>query len=94
MNEGLSSLGIPIAFDPAEGIEGGGGFLPSSIHPSNQSRSDARRTYYDLYINRTNFHVATGQQATRILSTIGANSTLIATGVEVRISIKHCFLLG
>jgi len=84
MNDGLASLGVPIAFDPAEGITPGGGFLPSSMHPTNQSRSDARRTYYDEYIFRPNFHVATGQQVTRILSQPSANSTFIATGVEVR----------
>jgi choline dehydrogenase len=83
INEGLEVLGVPTAFDPAEGIDAGGSFLPSTIHPTNQSRSDARRAYYDPYINRTNFHVATGQQVTRILGELGVNSTFTATGVEV-----------
>jgi hypothetical protein len=84
----LNILGVPTAFDPAEGIEAGASFLATTIHPTNQSRSDARRAYYDPYINRPNFHVATGQQATRILSLAGANSTLTVTGVEVCFSVK------
>lgn len=85
--EGLNILGVPTAFDPADGTEPGASFLASSIHPTNQSRSDARRVYYDPYITRPNFHVATGQQVTRLLSAPGVNSTLNITGVEVCILI-------
>jgi choline dehydrogenase len=83
MEQGLNILGIPSAFDPAEGIKAGSNFLATSIHPTNQSRSDARRGYYDPYISRTNFHVATSQQVTRVLSAVGENSIFNATGVEV-----------
>lgn len=80
--EGFNILGVPTAFDPADGTEPGANFLASSLHPTNQSRSDARRAYYDPYIARPNFHVATGQQVTRLLSTPGVNSQLNITGVE------------
>jgi choline dehydrogenase-like flavoprotein len=83
MNPALNILGVPTAFDPAEDITPGGSFLPSTIHPTNQSRSDARRAYYDPYIYRTNFHVATSQQATRIVTEVGADGNVTITGVEV-----------
>lgn len=41
--------------------------MPTDLDPNNQTRSDARRGYYDPYIGRPNFHVMTGQQCTRIL---------------------------
>lgn len=83
MNEALNILGVPTAFDSAAGITPGGTFLPSSIHPTNQSRSDARRGYYDPFISRSNFHVATEQHVTRIVNELGTNATVTATGVEV-----------
>lgn len=83
MNEALNILGVPTAFDPAAGITAGGSFLPSTIHPTNQSRSDARRGYYDPYIHRNNFHVATSQHVTRILTTVDTGGSVTATGVEV-----------
>jgi hypothetical protein len=86
MNRALNILGVPTAFDPAAGITAGGSFLPSSIHPTNQSRSDARRAYYDPYIHRSNFHVATSQQATRIVTELGADGTVTTTGVEVHLA--------
>jgi choline dehydrogenase len=66
--DGLQELGIPILFDPNNGIAAGGMLIPNSINPDNQTRSDARTAYYDGFINtRPNFHVATGQHATRVL---------------------------
>lgn len=41
--------------------------MPTDLDPNNQTRSDARRTYFDLYANRANFHVITGQHITRVL---------------------------
>ncbi len=42
-------------------------FVPTDLDPDNQTRSDARRGYYDPYTTRSNFHVMTGQHVTRIL---------------------------
>jgi hypothetical protein len=83
MNQALNILGVPTAFDPAEGITPGGSFLPSTIHPTNQSKSKTRRACYDPYIYRPNFHVATSQRATRIVTEVGADGNVIITGVEV-----------
>ena len=53
--------------------------MPTDLDPINQTRSDARRTYYDPYSSRPNFHVITGQHVTTLLV---ANSSLNAQAVE------------
>ena len=45
----------------------GAALVPTDLDPSNQTRSDARRAYYDPYATRNNFHVITGQHVTRVL---------------------------
>ena len=65
--QSLNQLGIPTIFDPNEGLEAGAYFLPSSIDPINQTRSDARRAYFDPYSNRSNLHVLVGSQVTQVL---------------------------
>jgi len=63
----LNELGVPTVYDPDEGISAGGYFLASDIHPQNQTRSDARRAYYDPYISRKNYNVLPNSHVTRIL---------------------------
>lgn len=63
----LNYLGVPTQFDPNDGSSAGAAFIPTDLDPNNQTRSDARRTYFDPYISRPNFHVMTGQHVTRIL---------------------------
>ena len=65
--EGLNYLGVPTAFDPQDGTTAGAAFVPTDLHPQNQTRSDARRSYYDPYATRENFHVITGQHVTQLL---------------------------
>ena len=65
--EGMNSLGIPTQFDPNDGTSAGPCLAPADIDPNNQTRSDARRAYFDPVVNRENFHVITGQHVTRIL---------------------------
>ncbi|KAL8947949.1 MAG: hypothetical protein Q9222_005818 [Ikaeria aurantiellina] len=63
----LNYLGVPTEFDPNDGSSAGAAFVPTDLDPNNQTRSDARRTYYDPYVSRPNFHVITGQHVTRIM---------------------------
>jgi choline dehydrogenase-like flavoprotein len=63
----LNELGTPTIYDPDEGIAAGGYFLASDIHPVNQTRSDARRTYYDPFFARKNYNILPNATATRIL---------------------------
>jgi choline dehydrogenase len=76
----LMSLGIPEVFDPNEGLAAGGYFLPSNVDPINQTRSDARRAYYDPSASRPNLDVLANTLATRIIfnsgnTTVNFNST-------------------
>ncbi|KAL2429009.1 Dehydrogenase xptC [Exophiala dermatitidis] len=76
----LHELGIPTSAEPNEGLSAGGYFLPLDIDPNNQTRSDARRSYYDPNIARDNFNVQANSQVTRVLFEQG--DQLRATGVE------------
>ncbi|KAL9013867.1 MAG: hypothetical protein Q9173_001465 [Seirophora scorigena] len=63
-----------IKFDPNDGSSAGAAFVPTDLDPINQTRSDARRTYFDPYVSRPNFHVITGQHVTRLLiEGVGSN---------------------
>lgn len=58
----------------------GGFYLPINIHPINQTRSDARRTYYDPSAARPNLVVVANTLATRVIfnsgnTTVNFNST-------------------
>ena len=71
---GMNVLGLPTQFDPNDGTSAGPAFVPTDLDPNNQTRSDARRTYFDPYVSRDNFHVITGQHVTRVLiEGIGGN---------------------
>ncbi|MCJ1456766.1 hypothetical protein MMC28_007131 [Mycoblastus sanguinarius] len=72
---GMNLLGIPTQYDPNDGTSAGPALVPTDLEPDNQTRSDARRTYFDPYVTRSNFHVITGQHVTRILvEGVGSNS--------------------
>ena len=63
----LNELDVPTVYDPDEGIAAGGYFLAADIHPKNQTRSDARRTYYDPISGRKNYQILQNSHSTRIL---------------------------
>ncbi|MCJ1383836.1 hypothetical protein MMC17_006950 [Xylographa soralifera] len=65
--DALNHLGVPTEFDQAEGSTAGAAFVPTDLDPNNQTRSDARVTYYDPYSTRENFHVITGQHVTQLI---------------------------
>ena len=75
----MNELGLPTQFDPNDGTSAGPAFVPTDLDPNNQTRSDARRTYYDPYVSRSNFHVITGQHVTRILIEGVANNSQVST---------------
>lgn len=70
---------MPTQFDPNDGSSSGAAFIPTDIDPVNQTRSDARRAYFDPYASRPNFHVITGNQVTRILIESVGTSVTVAT---------------
>jgi choline dehydrogenase-like flavoprotein len=79
--DALNSLGVPTSVDPNDGLSAGGYFLPLSIDPNSQTRSDARTAYFDPVSSRGNLHVLANVPVTRIL--FDTANGLHATGVEV-----------
>lgn len=71
----MNLLGLPTQFDPNDGTSAGPAFVPTDLDPNNQTRSDARRTYFDPYVGRSNFHVMTGQHVTRVI-TAGVSASI------------------
>ncbi|KAF4979747.1 hypothetical protein FZEAL_4104 [Fusarium zealandicum] len=65
--DGFSELGIPIIDDPNNGTAAGAMILPSSMHPDNQTRFDAREAHFNPAFHRFNLHIATEQTATRLV---------------------------
>ncbi|OBR06394.1 Choline dehydrogenase [Colletotrichum higginsianum IMI 349063] len=62
----MEGLGISTPDD--QGCNPLGAYLTThSIDPRNQSRSSARTAHYDSILGRANLHIATGQQATKVL---------------------------
>lgn len=74
----MNILGLPTQFDPNDGTSAGPAFVPTDLDPNNQTRSDARRTYYDPYAERSNLHVITGQHVTRILIEGVSGNTVVS----------------
>jgi choline dehydrogenase-like flavoprotein len=74
------SLGIPVN-DQATGNAFGGYFCPHNLDPVNMTRSSADEAYYETAAQRSNFHLITGQQATRIL-TENQNGKVKVVGIE------------
>ncbi|KAF2459030.1 choline dehydrogenase [Lineolata rhizophorae] len=65
--DGLNALGVPTAFDPNAGTIAGASFLPINVHPTNMTRVDAKRAYYEPFANRDNLYVSTGQRVTKLV---------------------------
>ena len=64
--QALSALGVPTAGDVNAGTAGIT-YLPLDLDPIAQTRSTARRAYYDSAASRPNLYVSTGQTVTRVL---------------------------
>lgn len=76
----LVSMGLPHVLDPANGTNIGVSFVPSTINPSNGSRSDSNFGYITPY-PRTNLVILTGYQVTKINWNSTAAGAAIAGGV-------------
>ena len=84
--QALDYLNIATCYDPDQGGCAGSYYLPSSMDPNNQTRSDARRAYHDIAAGRPNYHVIANAQVSRVLfdgNSARAGQFLHAIGVEV-----------
>ncbi|KAJ4265004.1 hypothetical protein NW762_005247 [Fusarium torreyae] len=82
--DGFAELGLPLIHDVNNGTAAGAMILPSSIHPDNQTRFDAREAHFNPTSHRYNLHIATNQTITKLVldnSTL-YNSTRRVVGVE------------
>ncbi|KAK2072440.1 hypothetical protein P8C59_006796 [Phyllachora maydis] len=78
--QGMAQTGARVRGDLNAGDAVGAIFSPSSMSAQNQSRSDARTSYWDPVAGRPNLHLAPGQTVTRLL--MAPNASAEAHGVE------------
>ncbi|KZM28149.1 uncharacterized protein EKO05_0005836 [Ascochyta rabiei] len=67
MWEAWRAGGYPTPKEHAAGDAVGALWVPTSLDPKTQTRSDARRTYYDSVKSRPNLKLVTGVEATEVL---------------------------
>lgn len=65
--EAFRSAGYPTPREHASGDAVGALWVPTSLEPKTQTRSDARRTYYDSVKTRSNQKLVTGVEANEVL---------------------------
>ncbi|KAF5975699.1 alcohol oxidase [Fusarium coicis] len=82
--DGFAELGLPIIGDVNNGTAAGAMILPSSMHPDNQTRFDAREAHFNSVSSRYNLHIATNQTVTQLVldSDSAYNSSQRVMGVE------------
>jgi hypothetical protein len=84
--DSLASFDIPTCGDPNDGSCAGSYFIPSSMDPQAQTRSDARLAYHDKAAQRPNYHLMTSTRVSRIVfenKSRGQGANLNARGVGV-----------
>ncbi|TVY89398.1 Dehydrogenase [Lachnellula willkommii] len=75
--DALTGLGIKISNDGGSGSAYGFFWGPTSLDPSKETRSSARFGPYEVAKNRTNFHLLSSQQVTKLI--------LDSSGPEIKI---------
>lgn len=79
----VSNTGTPINDDPDAGDNWGAYLATSAINAQNWQRSSSRTGYLDpIDTERTNIHVLTGHQATKVLLDTSDPNNVKATGVQ------------
>lgn len=79
----VSNTGTPINDDPDAGDNWGAYLATSAINAQNWHRSSSRTGYLDpIDTERTNIHVLTGHQATKVLLDTSDPNSVKATGVQ------------
>lgn len=81
--EAVAAMGIPINADPDSGESWGAFLATSAIDADNWYRSSSRTGYLDpIDTERSNIHVLTGHQVTKVLFDTSDASSVTATGVQ------------
>ncbi|GAB7338874.1 hypothetical protein MBLNU457_5560t1 [Dothideomycetes sp. NU457] len=71
--DALSELGIPASVDPNAGTVAGAAFMPLDLDPFNQTRSTARKAYYDPGDFSTGSGNASAQDSTSVYNATGTS---------------------
>ncbi|KAF7898984.1 uncharacterized protein EAF01_008197 [Botrytis porri] len=77
----MKYLGIRKVFDSLNGDTYGALWNPQSLDPDTKTRSNSRTAYWDSASNRTNLHLLTGHQVTKLI-TKATNEGITIIGVE------------
>ena len=98
MWEAFRSEGYPTPKEHASGDAVGATWIPTSIEPKTQTRSDARRTYYDSVKSRTNLKLISGVEANEIifdkLTAKGVQFTNLANSTISKVYAKREVILA
>ena len=85
--DALNELGVPTAFDPNDGEVAGASYLPFDLEPVTQTRSTARRAYFDSVVNRPNLWVSTEKTVTQLLFNGASGNPDASTPVTQELSL-------
>ncbi|KAJ4344337.1 hypothetical protein N0V95_006128 [Ascochyta clinopodiicola] len=98
MWEAFRAGGYPTPKEHAAGDAIGALWVPTSLEPKTQTRSDARRTYYDSVKSRPNLKLITGVEATEVLfddlTAKGVQFTNLADKIASRVYAKREVVLA
>jgi hypothetical protein len=81
-----------MVYDSLNGDANGALWNPLSLDPTTKTRSNSRTAYWDSASNRTNLHLLTGHQVTKLITKSGYSGVSIS-GVEVSINLYGFTLL-
>ncbi|KAI9647747.1 hypothetical protein NHQ30_004134 [Ciborinia camelliae] len=82
----MKFLGFRKVFDSLDGDANGALWNPESLDPDTKTRSNSRTAYWNSASNRTNLHLLTGHQATKLI-TKSIHGEVSVTGVEASYAI-------
>jgi len=82
MFNSYKAAGIPTPKEQGSGYATGAYWMPTSLQPDTQTRSDARTSYWEPAKSRSNLVLATGRKVNQILFDQGTFTGLKAKGVQ------------
>jgi hypothetical protein len=87
----MKQLGVRMVYDSLNGDANGALWNPISMDATTKTRSNARTAYWDSASNRSNLHLLTGQQVTKLITTSSYGGVSIS-GVEVSVNLCDSIL--
>ncbi|KAF5534880.1 GMC oxidoreductase [Fusarium mexicanum] len=85
--DGFAELGLPIVGDVNNGTAAGAMILPSSMHPDNQTRFDAREAHFNSASSSNSAHNSSQRVMGVEVSGIGPSDVLKSLNISVKIDL-------